>query len=670
MPPRASNASTALQSEAVQRRPSAAATPADPTTTDVPSSSSANSNSNNNNNNTSSSSVDYPVPLQPPLPVPPRAAGPAARKRPSQAERERKSLLDTKEARLDSERRRRRDDAELREACVGIRSVAEALRSVLPYEVGRRDLQGWAAALLTQVSAVEGRIAQLVGLPTVPPNTADAASPPPAHDRLLDPRAGGPRRRVSAQAGGDAPRPPATIVAGAGAGAPAAGSPQASAAAQQLDGGAEASGHCRGTSVNGGVAAALYLVLEAAAERVRAERGVAFLHTRRSDELQAFCIVNGGSGAGAGGKPSTLKVSSTQGWPGQVFSTGVAANVTNVYSDSTYDTSLDKKFGYRTRSILCVPIPFAEGRSSVGQKCFGVLQVVNKNRGTADFTAEDEATLSHVASVVAYLAQHYPADVAHSHYDTAPLHKLLAFRPLPPQHMAIPIHSRSKRLVYRYAQSGHYKPLLPAVPSAAAAPGDVAAAPPAVSAASSDPALAAALRAGAPPPSVLDLQAGITEVDGHIRALEDAWLRTVSLNVEYQEEQANSLRVVRALREALRERKLTISLQQKQLAECYVELSSLKSPVNKDHSSASAASGPAAAAAAAAAAQQAAGDSTLLSPTNHSRRSAAAGGSGAGTPLPAALSKLPQQQQHQRQQSLPRGSLSARTLMVATAVAD
>eukprot|EP00754_Rhynchopus_humris_P010524 Rhum_TRINITY_DN14161_c4_g1::Rhum_TRINITY_DN14161_c4_g1_i1::g.70253::m.70253 len=612
MPPRASNASTSLQSEAVQRRPSAAAaaTPADPTTTDGALCSSSSSSSSATA--ATRSPADRPVPSPPPpQPVVPPRASLAARKRPSQAERERKSLLDTKEARLDSERRRRRDDAELREACVGIRNVAEALRSVLPYEVGRRDLQGWAAALLTQVSAVEGRIAQLVGLPAVPPNTADASSPqpplPPAHDRLLDPHAGGPtpRRRVSAQpGGGDAARPQATLTPG-GAGAPAAGAPQALSAspvAQQPEGGgasplpAEVSGHCRGMSVNGGVAAALYLVLEAAAERVRAERGVAFLHTRRSDELQAFCIVNGGSGAGAGGKPSTLKVSSTQGWPGQVFSTGVAANVTNVYSDSTYDTSLDKKFGYRTRSILCVPIPFAEGRSSADQKCFGVLQVVNKNRGTADFTAEDEATLSHVASVVAYLAQHYPADVVHSHYDPAPLHKLLAFRPLPPQNMAIPIHSRSKRLVYRYAQSGHYKPLLPAVPSAAAAPGDVSAAP-AAAVASTDPALAAAARPGAPPPSVLDLQAGITEVDGHIRALEDAWLRTVSLNVEYQEEQANSLRVVRTLREALRERKLTIALQQKQLAECYVELSSLKSPANKEH--ASAASGPAAAAAAA-----------------------------------------------------------------------
>ncbi|XP_053393300.1 dual 3',5'-cyclic-AMP and -GMP phosphodiesterase 11-like isoform X3 [Mercenaria mercenaria] len=68
---------------------------------------------------------------------------------------------------------------------------------------------------------------------------------------------------------------------------------------------------------------------------------------------------------------------------GHVASTGEPLNIPDAYSDQRFDPTADEKTGFRTKSILCMPIKNAEGR------VMGVSQLINKKDGTP-FTKNDE----------------------------------------------------------------------------------------------------------------------------------------------------------------------------------------------------------------------------------------------------------------------------------------
>lgn len=55
--------------------------------------------------------------------------------------------------------------------------------------------------------------------------------------------------------------------------------------------------------------------------------------------------------------------------------TGEVLNIADAYSDPRFNRSVDQLTGYRTRSILCMPI-FIRGA------LIGVVQMVNKRSGT------------------------------------------------------------------------------------------------------------------------------------------------------------------------------------------------------------------------------------------------------------------------------------------------
>jgi len=84
---------------------------------------------------------------------------------------------------------------------------------------------------------------------------------------------------------------------------------------------------------------------------------------------------------------------------GFVAQTGEVINIEDAYQDKRFDPSTDKKTGYRTRSILCMPIfePSEKARSE--RAIIGVLQVLNKIDGV--FTKEDEDLLASMASQIA-----------------------------------------------------------------------------------------------------------------------------------------------------------------------------------------------------------------------------------------------------------------------------
>lgn len=68
---------------------------------------------------------------------------------------------------------------------------------------------------------------------------------------------------------------------------------------------------------------------------------------------------------------------------GYVASTGETLNIPDAYKDSRFDRSADDRTGYRTHSILCMPVFDSSG------KIMGVTQLINKMQGS--FTRSDES---------------------------------------------------------------------------------------------------------------------------------------------------------------------------------------------------------------------------------------------------------------------------------------
>ncbi|MDA8424255.1 MAG: sensor domain-containing diguanylate cyclase [Nitrospiraceae bacterium] len=75
---------------------------------------------------------------------------------------------------------------------------------------------------------------------------------------------------------------------------------------------------------------------------------------------------------------------------GTVGKTGEIINIPDAYADPRFNPEFDKKTGYRTRSILCVPL-----QNIVGET-IGAIQVLNKKSGM--FGKDDEALLTALAA--------------------------------------------------------------------------------------------------------------------------------------------------------------------------------------------------------------------------------------------------------------------------------
>jgi adenylate cyclase len=75
---------------------------------------------------------------------------------------------------------------------------------------------------------------------------------------------------------------------------------------------------------------------------------------------------------------------------GHVATTGETVNIPDAYLDPRFNQEVDRRTGYRTRSILSMPM--RDAASSI----VGVLQVLNKRDGI--FTSEDEELLAAIAS--------------------------------------------------------------------------------------------------------------------------------------------------------------------------------------------------------------------------------------------------------------------------------
>src|SRR5215510_13254949 len=79
-------------------------------------------------------------------------------------------------------------------------------------------------------------------------------------------------------------------------------------------------------------------------------------------------------------------VSRGVGIAGTVAKTRRPINIPDTYADARFNPNFDKETGYRTRSILCMPL------IGNGDRLIGVIQVLNKKNQEA-FNEADESLL-------------------------------------------------------------------------------------------------------------------------------------------------------------------------------------------------------------------------------------------------------------------------------------
>ena len=118
-------------------------------------------------------------------------------------------------------------------------------------------------------------------------------------------------------------------------------------------------------------------VMEEVARMLDADRATLFLNDIKSGEL--FSRAAMGEGVGE------IRLPNDAGIAGSVFTSGKTINIPHAYADLRFNPAFDKKTGYFTRSILCVPI------KNKNSEVIGCTQVLNK-RGDK-FTQEDESRL-------------------------------------------------------------------------------------------------------------------------------------------------------------------------------------------------------------------------------------------------------------------------------------
>ncbi|XP_055884479.1 probable 3',5'-cyclic phosphodiesterase pde-5 isoform X4 [Biomphalaria glabrata] len=129
-------------------------------------------------------------------------------------------------------------------------------------------------------------------------------------------------------------------------------------------------------------------IMNFAQRLVNADRASLFLVDYYKRELYAR-IFDVGHSANSGGKDNTdyrrpheeIRFSMDKGVAGYVASTGKVLNIKDAYKDPRFNPEVDIRTGYKTKSILCMPI-FIRG------VVIGVVQMVNKRNGT--FTKADE----------------------------------------------------------------------------------------------------------------------------------------------------------------------------------------------------------------------------------------------------------------------------------------
>jgi signal transduction histidine kinase len=135
----------------------------------------------------------------------------------------------------------------------------------------------------------------------------------------------------------------------------------------------------------------LELVLRKMTEVVDAERATLYLRDAATGELSSRVV--------EGQAVQHIRLRVGEGLAGHVAKYGKPLVVNDAYADARFSKAWDKKTGFRTKSVLVVPILDHEGQT------IGVAQVLNKREGK--FTLADTTTLSVLATQAATSIEHF-----------------------------------------------------------------------------------------------------------------------------------------------------------------------------------------------------------------------------------------------------------------------
>lgn len=122
----------------------------------------------------------------------------------------------------------------------------------------------------------------------------------------------------------------------------------------------------------------LKIILEIALEITNADRGTVYLVDEMTGELWSKVL--------QGDEIREIRLKIGQGIAGYVAQTGEVINLIDAYQDPRFNPEVDRKTGYRTKTMLCQPI------KDKNDKIVGVFQLINKKDGV--FTKKDEEMLS------------------------------------------------------------------------------------------------------------------------------------------------------------------------------------------------------------------------------------------------------------------------------------
>jgi len=118
-------------------------------------------------------------------------------------------------------------------------------------------------------------------------------------------------------------------------------------------------------------------LMEAVTMILNCERATIFLHDPKSNELWSQVAL--------GMHDQEIRIPANRGIAGEVFTTGQTVNIPDAYKDPRFNPEVDRRTGYRTRNILCMPLINKSGT------IIGVTQVLSKKGGA--FNRLDEKKL-------------------------------------------------------------------------------------------------------------------------------------------------------------------------------------------------------------------------------------------------------------------------------------
>jgi phosphoserine phosphatase RsbU/P len=129
----------------------------------------------------------------------------------------------------------------------------------------------------------------------------------------------------------------------------------------------------------------LNIILQLTTRHTGAERGTVFLVDRDAGEIWSL--------VGLGLDQHEIRLPITKGIAGWVAMHGEVVNLEDAYTDSRFEPEVDLRLGFRTKSLLCLPI------RSKNDEVIGVLQLLNKKAGP--FTRANENLLAAISDHVA-----------------------------------------------------------------------------------------------------------------------------------------------------------------------------------------------------------------------------------------------------------------------------